>query len=41
MGFSKNMAAINQHAAVEKKAGECMFSHFLLPLFMVWLEFKA
>ena len=40
-GFSKNMAAINQNATVEKKAGECMFSHFLFPLFMVWLEFKA
>ena len=35
------MAAINQHATVEKKAGECMFSQFLFPLFMVWLEFKA
>ena len=41
MGFSKKMAAINQHATIEKKAGECMFSHFLFPLFMVWLEFKA
>ena len=41
MGFSKNMAAINQHATVEKKAGECMFSHFLFAFFMVWLEFKA
>ena len=35
------MAAINQHATVEKKADECMFSQFLFPLFMVWLEFKA
>ena len=41
MGFSKNMAAINQQATVEKKACECMFSRFLFPLFMVWLEFKA
>ena len=30
------MAANNQHATVEKKAGECLFSHFLFPLFMVW-----
>ena len=27
MGFSKNMATINQHATVEKKAGEYMFSY--------------
>ena len=25
MGFSKNMAAIKQHAIVEKRAGEGMF----------------
>ena len=37
----QNMAAVNQHATVVKKAGECMFSHFLFPLFIIWLEFKA
>ena len=41
MGFSINMAAIIQHATVEKRAVEGRFSHFLFLLFMVWLEFKA
>ena len=41
MGFPKNMAVINQHATAEKRAGEGIFSHFLIPLFMFWLEFKA
>ena len=40
--FCKNMAAIKQHAIVEEKSGEGMFFfHFLFPLFMSWLEFKA
>ena len=41
MGFSKNMAAINQHATVEKRAGEGMLSRFLFPLFIFWLGYKA
>ena len=39
MGFSKNMAAIKQHAIDEKRVGKDMLSFF--PLFMFWLELKA
>ena len=35
------MAAITQHAIVEKKAGEGMLFPFFFPLFMFWLELKA
>ena len=35
------MAAIKQHAIVEKRAGEGMFFPFFFPLFMFWLEFKT
>ena len=35
------MAAITQHAIVEKRAGEGMVFPFFFPLFMVWLELKA
>ena len=41
MGFSQNMAAITQHAIVEKRAGEGMFFPFFFPLFMFLLELKA
>ena len=41
MGFSQNMAAITQHAIVEKRAGEGMFFPFFFTLFMFWLELKA
>ena len=35
------MAAITQHAIVEKRAGEGMVFPFFFPLFMFWLELKA
>ena len=35
------MAAITQHAIVEKRVGEGMFFPFFSPLFMFWLELKA
>ena len=34
-GFSLNMAAITQHAIVEKRAGEGLFFSFLFPLIHV------
>ena len=40
-GVSQNMAAITQHAIVEKRAGEGMFFPFFFPLFMFLLELKA
>ena len=40
VGFSKNMAAIKQHALVEKEQMEVFFP-FFFPLFMFWLEFNA
>ena len=41
MGFSKKMAAIEQHAIAKKRASEDMyFFLFFFPLFMFWLEFK-
>ena len=40
-GFSQNMAAITQHAIVEKRAGEGMIFAFFFPLFMFWLEIEA
>ena len=39
MGFSKNMAAIKQHAIAKKRVGKGM--SFFPPLFMFWLELKA
>ena len=40
--YGQNMAAITQHAIVEKRAGEGMFFFpFFFPLFMFWLELKA
>ena len=41
MGFPQNMAAITQHAIVEKRACEGMAFPFFFPLFMFWLELKA
>ena len=35
------MAAITQHAIVEKRAGEGMAFPFFFPLLMFWLELKA
>ena len=35
------MAAITQHAIVEKRAGEGMVFPFFFPLLMFWLELKA
>ena len=40
-GVSQNMAAITQHAIVEKRAGEGMFFSFFFTLFMLWIELKA
>ena len=40
-GFSQNMAAITQHAIVEKRADEGMFFPLFFPLFMFLLELKA
>ena len=35
------MAAITQHAIVEKRVGEGMFFPFFFPLFVFLLELKA
>ena len=40
-GFSQNMAAISQHAVVEKIAGEGIVYPIVFPFFMFWLEVKA
>ena len=40
-GFFQNMAAITQHAIVEKRADEGLFFPFFFPLFMFWLELTA
>ena len=40
-GVSRNMAAITQHAIVEKRASEGMVFPFFFPLLMFWLELKA
>ena len=40
MGFSKNTAAIKQHAIVEKERVKVFFP-FFFPLFMFWLEIRA
>ena len=39
MGFSKNMAAIKQHAITEKRVGKGMLYFFNILMF--WLELKA
>ena len=39
--FFHNRAAIKQLAIVEKEPVKVCFFHFLFPLFMFWLGFKA